>query len=176
MDRPYPRQSSSTRIFGHTPDIHPCQPSILPHIPPIAFQKGPDMHTPDTLPKMIDTNHTPDTAQSLQPRLVPALWPGQWVRVMCDWSGSPCWNKDGAPESPFTLPISRALAVRMRAWFAWYDAQDPYLDSPHEIPDTGRAWFCAEGEAIATQLRAELGPDWTVVLYRHDLRHSPTEA
>lgn len=83
----------------------------------------------------------------------------RWVRIFCDYSADPVWAKSGGNCELSDLPVSPALAARMRDWARVYERKDSGLlvkDWEH-----GRA-HGAEGLAIARAVKREL-PDWTVI-------------
>lgn len=87
-------------------------------------------------------------------------WCGtRWVRIMYDYGADGVWDIEGASTVADDLPITPALAARLRAWQAVYDDHDE-LDGP----PLDHAPFAAEGLAIARAVKAEL-PNWTVVYF-----------
>jgi len=91
----------------------------------------------------------------------------QTVRVMAEYESFPLWqaNSDGpANVDPASLPISSELAQTLLDWADDYDRtlnrDDPLASG---FPDaTAEENFYAQGERLARQLAAELGPHYAV--------------
>lgn len=88
---------------------------------------------------------------------------------MADHTADGVWDVSGCGRSCDELPIGAALIARIRAWQAWFDAEeeamvfDPppfeWMDAPGAPVDA----FHAEGRDIVRALKAELPPDWTAI-------------
>lgn len=90
-------------------------------------------------------------------------FPQRWVRLMCDFAADGVWNSKGEGCSADSLPISRALLERVRAWQAWFE-RDAWDGSSDLRPPFDVLAFSAEGLVIARDMKREL-PDWTVVYF-----------
>jgi len=81
------------------------------------------------------------------------------VRICCDFSADGAFINRSAAISPYSLPISRNLAEKIRDWNWWYDIgynpRKEYFD-PEE--------FTAIWLSLAKQVKQEL-PDWTVTFW-----------
>ena len=86
-------------------------------------------------------------------------------------------HSDGAHDCADSLPISRALIERIERWSAWHDdEEDKAWGQPpskgmggdllhwEQHPGAPTAAFNAEARAIGHALKAELPPDWTVLV------------
>jgi hypothetical protein len=95
----------------------------------------------------------------------------RWVRVMADILADGVWDVSGCGRSCEELPISAALVARIRAWQEWHDRFNDEVerDDGDETVESPPGWdigaFAAEGLDLAKALKAELGPDWTVVYH-----------
>jgi len=91
------------------------------------------------------------------------------IKLMADYQCHPIWNispDEYGDVNPDDLPISQDLKERLAAWARAFDAT-LNMDYP---PDSGfeseeaEAEFKREGYRLAEQLRAELGPEFTVTV------------
>lgn len=89
------------------------------------------------------------------------------VKVMAEYESFPLWRTNsGGPANidPASLPISDELA---QALLDWADSYDRTLDRDDPLssgfPDAAAEnYFYAQGEQLARQLAAELGPNYAV--------------
>lgn len=79
---------------------------------------------------------------------------------MCDYEASPTWNALRTPESPYTLPIPKALARQLDAWYTLFNNQSALDPNPPALRG-----FAREGLGLALALKRALPPEWTVVLH-----------
>lgn len=89
------------------------------------------------------------------------------IKVMADYESFPLWQRDSEGTTnidPATLPISQHLARELLRWAEAYDGtlnrSDP-LSSGFPSP-VAEVDFYAQGERLASQLAAELGPGYAV--------------
>ena len=90
------------------------------------------------------------------------------IKVMADYRCFPLWHCGGdivGDLDPAELPISKALQDDLMAWAEAYeesfDWDDPMASRPWTEAET--AAYRLAGDRLADRLRAELGPDWTVI-------------
>ena len=96
------------------------------------------------------------------------------LKLMPDYECWPLWpvgGDDYGPIDPASLPITADLQRRLLDWADAFDAilnwDDP-ASSDFESP-AAREAFIQAGEALAADLRTELGAGYTIEYWRHVL-------
>lgn len=91
------------------------------------------------------------------------------LKLMADYDSYPLWEASPGEVGnvdPGDLPLSESLRADLLAWADVYDAT-LNRDDPRRsgfTDDQRRERFIAERERLAQHLRAELGPDYTIVV------------
>lgn len=96
--------------------------------------------------------------------------PDKWVRLMCDFSAEPVWAKNGSNAELSDLPVPEMLRKSLRDWQLQYEARmelTGYPISNEGVSEVERQ-TSKEGASLAFLVKCQL-PDWTVILYDHDL-------
>lgn len=95
--------------------------------------------------------------------MVPTIQPGQTLTVTLlefwpDYGPGPLWTDGGKPVDPRTLGLSELLTERLTRWNAGY--------TEDRIPTEadGDAIWLAEGAALLSDVRRELGPTYKVAV------------
>jgi hypothetical protein len=92
------------------------------------------------------------------------------LKLMADYGGAVLWGVDAAdvgPIDPGSLPLKDDLRAAIRRWAEAYDRtlnQDYPPDSGFADPSEQQA-FEEEGMRLWSELRTQLGPDWSVAYY-----------
>jgi hypothetical protein len=105
---------------------------------------------------------------------VPAWREGERVLRLMPWVGpcSPLWDvHDPRNVDPASLPISAALITELSAWDKRYGGPRHGGWSLHASPsgfrdDAEEAAYWEEAERLGDRLRQELGPSWTILVWR----------
>ncbi|MBR0560418.1 hypothetical protein [Neokomagataea anthophila] len=86
----------------------------------------------------------------------------KYVLIMAETCSDPVYDIEGISACIEELPVSKDLEKRLMDWGKHYDNYD--TDPPEDYPFFDMYAFCAEGYALAQEVKKEL-PDWTVVFY-----------
>lgn len=104
----------------------------------------------------------------------------RWVRVMAEICAGGLWDASGCARYADELPISAELRARIERWQNRHDELESRNASfPkywEQCADMPVAAFNAEGRAIGRALKAELPPDWTVIVVDVDAWCRPANA
>lgn len=84
----------------------------------------------------------------------------KWVRVMCDFSATGIWNRQGQSCELSDLPAYPIVITMLKGWQAWYEFSTGCPES---------RWFDIDAHAkfglfIARVIKNDL-PDWTVIYH-----------
>ncbi len=91
--------------------------------------------------------------------------PVRRLRLMAEYHAHPLWDLDRPGDvDPAALPLSAALAARLRAWAAAYDRtlNDAYPPDSGFPDAAAEQAFDAEGRHLWQRVAQELGPGYAV--------------
>jgi hypothetical protein len=95
-------------------------------------------------------------------------FPGNWVRIMVDYSCDPCWARSGGEVPLDELPVSPGLRWALRAWADAYEKTVGWPDDGVTIFDVDS--FAWRGLMLARRVKDEL-PHWTVIFWDDAATH-----
>jgi hypothetical protein len=97
-----------------------------------------------------------------------ACFPGNYVRIMVDYSCEPCWSCRGGDSPLEALPVSPALRTALRAWADAYETTVGWPDDGVTVFDIEA--FSRQGLMLARRVKDEL-PHWTVIFWDDAATH-----
>lgn len=84
----------------------------------------------------------------------------KWVRIMCDFSATGVWDKDGCSCALEELPVTPIVKIMIEGWQAWYECSIGCAETKWFDPKAHAAF----GLFVARLVKSDL-PEWTVIYF-----------